>query len=278
MQGTSEQMSLQESRRAYKSQFGNTFSNQCARFMLESVVMNQDEYFLDAATGPGTAIFESLCKYESTPAFTGIDASSEMLHGARSIQETMWAQTGIHIEFTYGDVHHLSFVNDVFDGVFSNLGIHLFSQRVQAVAEMRRVLKPGGSLTLTIPYLIPESYQLNPPVDYGENGEIIIQNLVELTGKHKTILGEILEELEENGFADIQTADTVVPYDCHGAQEAIGLLKTVLHFSGRILPTERVRAFTALDQMLYAPAVWGDTTLHAVSLGVTRICGIKQEK
>jgi ubiquinone/menaquinone biosynthesis C-methylase UbiE len=278
MQGTSEQISLQESRRAYRNQFGNTFSNQCARFMLESVVMNQDEYFLDVATGPGTAIFESFCKYDSPPAFAGIDASSEMLHGARSIQEAMWTQTGFNIEFTYGDVHHLSFVNDVFDGVFSNLGIHLFSQRVQAISEMRRVLKPGGSLTLTIPYLIPESYQLNPPVDFGEDGEDFIQNLVELSGKYNTILGEILNELEKSGFADIQTADTVVPYDCYGAQEAIGLMKTVLHFSGRILPTDRVRAFTVLDQMLYAPAVWGDTTLHAVNLGVTRICGMKQEK
>jgi ubiquinone/menaquinone biosynthesis C-methylase UbiE len=271
---------LAKARLHYRSHFGNTFSNQCARFLLGKMDINKGESFLDVATGPGTAIFEAICTFDELPSFVGVDASLEMLHGAESILEGIWDDVPLNIEFLHEDVHQLSFADEMFDGIFSNLGIHLFSSRERAIGEMRRVLKPDGSLTLTIPYLIPESYPFATSSAFGnEDGELVTgaMELSALSGKQYTIIREIEDELESAGFKNIETADAEVPYACSGGQEVIGLLKTVLHFSGRLSAPDRVRAFALLDGLQYAAPVWGDVNTYAVNLGVARISGVKKE-
>ncbi len=270
-------VSQQTARKTYLDRFGHTFSNQCAKFLIEPVTIDSDEAILDVATGPGTAVFECLCKFGNSPSIIGIDASLEMLQGAESIQNAIWEKCGVRPRFIHGDVHHLPFANETFDGVMSNLGIHLFSERIRAISEMGRVLKSSGFLLISIPYLIPESYNV-PPVTNSTEPSDFVRELVECSGKEYSILDEIIDELEKNGFSDVKATDTVIPYTCNGAQEVIGLIKTVLHFSGCMARTEQLHAFAELDNLLYSHLLWGDTNTYTVQLGVARILCIKSAR
>ncbi len=60
------------------------------------------------------------------------------------------------LKLSVGDVRQLDFPNDTFDGYWS-LGVieHFFDGYDQIAAEMHRVLKPGGFLFLTFPYMSP---------------------------------------------------------------------------------------------------------------------------
>lgn len=54
-----------------------------------------------------------------------------------------------------GDAHALPFPPDSFDVVLANNVIEHLRDPVAGVAEMRRVLRPGGELLFTIPFLYP---------------------------------------------------------------------------------------------------------------------------
>jgi SAM-dependent methyltransferase len=54
-----------------------------------------------------------------------------------------------------GDVHHLPIADESFDMVVCTTVLEHVQDPKQAVAEMRRVLKTGGTLLLTIPFTFP---------------------------------------------------------------------------------------------------------------------------
>ena len=76
---------------------------------------------------------------------TGLDLTPELLTRAR-LNATI---AGVEIDFHEGDVEHLPFPDAQFDVVVSQFG-HMFAPRPEvALAEMLRVLKPGGTLAFS---------------------------------------------------------------------------------------------------------------------------------
>ncbi len=277
MQSTPEQNALHPAKIAYLERFGHSFSNRCARFLIECSDMKSDNHILDVASGPGTLAFEVLCKYDSSPAITGVDVSSEMLREARYILAESFSTLECQVDFMLADAHNLPFENDIFDIVLSNLGIHLFQDKGRALQEMNRVLRPGGRLGLTIPYLIPSTFEIHSFMNrLSESTCEWIRDFQQFTGLQYSIDREIRDRLQECGFTEIDFEETVVPYACHGAQEAVGLIKTVLFFSGRLPSNQAVRASHELDNLLYDPSILGDGSPYAVQLGVVRMWSVKQ--
>ncbi len=77
------------------------------------------------------------------------DLSSEMLLvGREKISELVKDDTGPTVEFSVGNAHHLPFADNHIDAVFHFGGINLFSDVRQAIAEMARVVRPGGKVVL----------------------------------------------------------------------------------------------------------------------------------
>lgn len=75
------------------------------------------------------------------------------------------------LNVSIGDVRNLSFQNDFFDGYWS-LGVieHFFEGYDAIIREMNRVIKPGGYLFLTFPYMSPlrkikSHLGLYPPIE-----------------------------------------------------------------------------------------------------------------
>ena len=54
-----------------------------------------------------------------------------------------------------GDAHSIPFLNEMFDVILANNVIEHLHDPIRGVNEMRRILRPGGTLYFTIPFLYP---------------------------------------------------------------------------------------------------------------------------
>jgi SAM-dependent methyltransferase len=99
-------------------------------------------HVLDVATGGGhTALaFAGLARH-----VTAYDLTEPMLRAARGLLRERGAAAAA---FVAGDVATLPFRDGAFDLVTCRIAAHHFADVAGAVREMRRVLRPGGSLLL----------------------------------------------------------------------------------------------------------------------------------
>ncbi|MCA9132842.1 MAG: methyltransferase domain-containing protein [Planctomycetales bacterium] len=102
-----------------------------------------DSLLLDPGTGTGLIPIE-LCERHSRCRIVASDAARSMLEIARL--NVAMASCEHRIQLHYGDVKQLEFKDALFDGVMSNSLVHHLPEPAQGLAEMRRVLKPGGWL------------------------------------------------------------------------------------------------------------------------------------
>ncbi|MCC3318390.1 class I SAM-dependent methyltransferase [Nocardia africana] len=82
--------------------------------------------------------------YPDTVRLTGVDLSAQMLAIARKRAEEVRPDTTLQ----EGDAHALSFPDSTFDTVVCTFGLCAIPDSDKAIAEMRRVLRPGGQLIL----------------------------------------------------------------------------------------------------------------------------------
>ena len=92
---------------------------------------------LDVGCGPGT-ITADLADRVAPGVVTALEVSPEALELARS------AVAQPNVEFVVGDVHALQFADATFDVVHAHQVLQHVADPVAALAEMRRVTKPGG--------------------------------------------------------------------------------------------------------------------------------------
>ncbi|MFB6455257.1 bifunctional demethylmenaquinone methyltransferase/2-methoxy-6-polyprenyl-1,4-benzoquinol methylase UbiE [Chitinophaga sp. Hz27] len=105
----------------------------------------QPKNMLDVATGTGDfAIMAS--KRLNPDHITGIDISEGMLaHGREKIQKQGLSDK---ITLQLGDSETISFPDQTFDAITVAFGVRNFENLQKGLAEMRRVLKPGGKLII----------------------------------------------------------------------------------------------------------------------------------
>jgi len=97
---------------------------------------------LDVACGTGVV---SITAARLGAEVAGLDLTPALLERARQNAELI----GVNIDFTEGDAEALPYADASFDVVLSQFG-HMFAPRPKlAVAEMLRVLKPGGTIAFS---------------------------------------------------------------------------------------------------------------------------------
>jgi len=95
-----------------------------------------------ADIGCGTGAFSELLLAHCAPsAVHGVDPSEEQLHFARSRPATR------RVEFRRGDAMALPYQDNSIDAAVMALVLFFVPDSAQGVAEMRRVVKPGGSVS-----------------------------------------------------------------------------------------------------------------------------------
>ncbi len=97
---------------------------------------------LDVACGTGALTLAAAAIAGSQGRVTGLDANPEMLEVAR--------RKAADIDWQQGVAENLPFGDASFDAVVSQFGFMFFDDRPRALAEMMRVLKPGGRLAVAV--------------------------------------------------------------------------------------------------------------------------------
>jgi ubiquinone/menaquinone biosynthesis C-methylase UbiE len=119
---------------------------------------------------------------------TGIELSAEML----AIARRRAAEVGLQAELLQGDAQALAFPDASFDTVVCTFSLCSIPDDRKAVAEMKRVLRPGGHLLL-IDH-VPSTTRLWRGIQW-----LLEQVTVRLEGEH--LLRRPLELVQAEGFA-----------------------------------------------------------------------------
>jgi len=138
---------------------------------------------LEIAVGTG----RNLTHYPPRARLTGIELSPEML----AIAKRRANDSGIDADLRLGDAQALEFPDSSFDSVVCTLALCTIPDDAKAVAEVRRVLRPGGR------FLLVE--HVRSPVTAVRIGERLIEPLsIRFGADHLT--REPLEHLRAEGF------------------------------------------------------------------------------
>src|SRR5512139_1418566 len=114
--------------------------------LLDLADLRAGERVLDLATGTG--MLARLAARRVTPggAVTGLDLNDEMLKAARELP----LPPGLKIEWLQGSAQALPFDDGTFDVVVCQQGFQFFPDRMGALHQMRRVLRAGGRVALSV--------------------------------------------------------------------------------------------------------------------------------
>src|SRR5271168_1029866 len=124
--------------KAYERIMGR-WSRVAGEIFLDWIDPPKNLHWLDVGCGNG-AFTEVLIARCSPAAVTGVDPSDGQLDYARTRPGTKMAQ------FRIADAQELPFANDSFDAASMALVITFLPDPLKAVAEMARVVRPGGTV------------------------------------------------------------------------------------------------------------------------------------
>jgi ubiquinone/menaquinone biosynthesis C-methylase UbiE len=97
---------------------------------------------LDIACGPG---YLTMALAQRAAAAVGLDATDKFIFGAANEA----ARKGIgNLRFVVGDVMRLAFGDSSFDLVACKMAFHHFPEPAQVLAQMARVVRPGGKIVI----------------------------------------------------------------------------------------------------------------------------------
>jgi len=122
--------------------YGDTFAAATRGFiepLLDAAGVGAHMRVLDVCCGPGLVAEAAAARGASA---AGVDFSSAMLAVARAEQA--------RVDFSQGDAEALPYPDGCFDAAVANFGVHHVPNPAAALAEMRRVLAPGGRAGFTV--------------------------------------------------------------------------------------------------------------------------------
>jgi arsenite methyltransferase len=115
------------------------------RRTLELAELRAGERLLDVACGPGTSALLAASEFGAKA--TGVEYGMDAVRAAgEAVSASGHAK---HVHFLHGDAETLPVADNSFDVVLCECSLCTFPDQCRAVAEFRRVLRPGGRLALS---------------------------------------------------------------------------------------------------------------------------------
>jgi SAM-dependent methyltransferase len=116
-------------------------------WMLRELRLQRGDTVLELAAGVGETGFEATAIVGETGRLITTDFSPAMLEAARR----RGAELGVaNVDYRVMDAERIELADDSVDGVLCRFGYMLMADPAAALAETRRVLRPGGRLTLAV--------------------------------------------------------------------------------------------------------------------------------
>jgi ubiquinone/menaquinone biosynthesis C-methylase UbiE len=113
-----------------------------ARHLATAAQLRPGERVLDVACGTGVVAREVLDRVGPTGEVSGLDADPGMV--------TVASRLAPQVQYRQGVAESLPFSDSSFDAVLCQFGLMFFSDRVAALKEMVRVLRPGGRIAVAV--------------------------------------------------------------------------------------------------------------------------------
>ncbi|WP_290813021.1 arsenite methyltransferase [Halovivax sp.] len=149
------------------------------------------ETVLDLGSGGGFDCFLAAREVGTEGTVIGVDMTPEMVERAR---ENARESELDNVEFRLGEIEHLPVADESVDAIISNCVINLSAEKRRALAEARRVLRPGGRLAisdLVATEPLPDAVRRDPDLVSGCVGGV-------------ATVEEFEAWLAELGFADVE--------------------------------------------------------------------------
>lgn len=114
-------------------------------WIVQLLDIQPSDHILDIGCGPGLAI-QGFAAHATQGLVAGIDASALMVQEASKRNATA-IKTGL-VEIQQGDASTLPYIDASFDKVAATHVIYFWSDVVATLQELRRVLRPGGTVAI----------------------------------------------------------------------------------------------------------------------------------
>ena len=117
------------------------------RRLIELAEVRKGMWVLDVATGPGEPALTVGRRVGPSGLVVGVDFSTAMLRRAQARARTLGLR---NVHFREMDAERLTFGGMMFDRVLCRFGLMLMPDAERALAEMHRVLQPGGRVAIAV--------------------------------------------------------------------------------------------------------------------------------
>jgi SAM-dependent methyltransferase len=126
----------------YENEFVPALFRQWGPVVAEAAAIHAGDRVVDIACGTGVLALAAARRAGPTGEVIGVDPNEEMLEVAR--------RHDAPIEWRAGRAESLPISDEHVDAVVSQFGFMFFEDKARALAEMMRVLRPGGRLALAV--------------------------------------------------------------------------------------------------------------------------------
>lgn len=117
-----------------------------ATALIDAAALAPGQRVLDLASGPGLLALEAAGRVSPNGLVLATDIAEGMLaEGARRIEDS-----GVDLLFAAADAEHLCLPDASIDRVLAGLALFMFPHPDRALAEIHRVLVPGGQVALSV--------------------------------------------------------------------------------------------------------------------------------
>ncbi len=141
----------------YESAFVPAFFAQWAPILCEAADVGPGQRLLDVACGTGIVARTAADLVAPDGKVVGLDLNEAMLTVARRVRPD--------IEYHQGDATALPFPDGSFDIALCQMALMFFPDRLTALREMARVIKPDGTAAITVPSRLDAQVAFSPFVD-----------------------------------------------------------------------------------------------------------------
>jgi SAM-dependent methyltransferase len=138
----------------YERYFVPAIALPLASALVESAELSPGERVLDVACGTGVVARLAAERVGDGGLVTGLDVNPGMLAVARSVSSP------VAIEWREGTAEDSQLPDEAYDAALCQMGLQFFADRRMAMAELSRVLAPGGRLAANVPGPMPPVFQI----------------------------------------------------------------------------------------------------------------------